>query len=108
MRRPQVSRAAIETEGPMGSKCARQWLAAAWPSWHRRNMTADIAPVPGRVCGDCTVCCTAMAIDKPEIQKEAGVTCRYCRGGCTIYETRPPLCHDYYCGWRQLPILDES
>ena len=68
----------------------------------------DIGLVPGRQCGDCTVCCTVMAIDKPEIQKEAGVTCRHCVGGCTIYDTRPPLCRDYYCGWRQLPILDES
>jgi hypothetical protein len=49
-----------------------------------------------------------MAIDKPEIQKEAGVTCRHCKGGCAIYETRPSLCRDYHCGWRQLPILDES
>ena len=68
----------------------------------------DIGLVPGRECGACTACCTVMAIDKPEIQKEAGVTCRHCVGGCTIYATRPPLCRDYYCGWRQLPILDES
>jgi hypothetical protein len=72
-------------------------------------MTAyDIELVPGRECGECTVCCTVMAIDKPEIQKEAGVTCRHCLAGCTIYETRPALCRDYYCGWRQLPILDDS
>ena len=72
-------------------------------------MTAyDIGLVAGRSCGDCTVCCTAMAIDKPEIQKEAGVTCRHCVGSCSIYETRPPLCRDYHCGWRQLSILDES
>jgi hypothetical protein len=68
----------------------------------------DIALIPGRTCGDCTVCCTVMAIDKPEIQKEAGVTCRHCVGGCTIYQTRPPLCREYHCGWRQLPMLDES
>lgn len=66
----------------------------------------DLDLVPGRACGDCTVCCTVMAIDKPDIQKEAGVTCRHCRGGCAIYETRPPLCIHYHCGWRQLPILD--
>jgi hypothetical protein len=72
-------------------------------------MTAyDIALVAGRVCGDCTVCCTAMAIDKPEIQKEASVTCRHCASGCAIYETRPALCRDYHCGWRQLPMLDDS
>src|ERR1700744_2653521 len=72
-------------------------------------MTAyDVALVPGRTCGDWTVCCTAMAIDKPDIQKEAGVTCRHCVGGCTIYETRPALCRDYHCGWRQLPMLDDN
>ena len=68
----------------------------------------DIELVPGRECGECTVCCTAMAIDKPEIQKEAGVTCRHCITGCAIYETRPALCRDFYCGWRHLPILDDS
>ena len=72
-------------------------------------MTAyDIALVPGRDCGGCTVCCTVMAIDKPEIQKEAGVTCRHCAGGCTIHDTRPQLCRDYHCGWRQLAMLDEG
>ncbi len=71
-------------------------------------MLADVALVEGRVCGDCTLCCTLMAIDKPEIQKEAGVPCRYCAGGCTIYQTRPALCRDYFCGWRYLPILDDS
>jgi hypothetical protein len=64
--------------------------------------------VPGRICGECTLCCTVMAIDKPDIQKQAGATCRHCRGGCTIYETRPALCRDYHCGWRQLPILDDG
>lgn len=68
----------------------------------------DLDLVPGRVCGDCAVCCSAMAIDKPDIQKEAGVTCRHCSGGCTIYETRPPLCRAFHCGWRQLSMLDET
>lgn len=68
----------------------------------------DLDLVPGRACGECTLCCSVMAIDKPEIQKAAGVRCRYCRGGCTIYETRPALCREYHCGWRQLPILDDD
>ncbi len=68
----------------------------------------DIPPIPGRDCGSCTVCCTLMAIDKPEMQKQAGVACRHCAAGCTIYDTRPSLCRDYFCGWRQLPILDDS
>jgi hypothetical protein len=69
---------------------------------------SDLDLVPGRECGDCTVCCTVLAIDKPDIQKPAGVTCRHCRSGCAIYETRPTLCRDFHCGWRQLPILDDS
>ena len=68
----------------------------------------EIAPLSGRRCGECTVCCTAMAIDKPEIQKEAGVTCRYCQGGCTIQDHWPALCRDYFCGWRRLKSMDES
>lgn len=68
----------------------------------------DLDLVPGRNCGGCTACCSVMAIDKPEIQKEAGVLCRHCENGCTIYDTRPALCRDYQCGWRQLSILDES
>jgi hypothetical protein len=68
----------------------------------------DLDLVPGRSCGTCTLCCTVLAIDQPDIQKEAGVTCRHCRGGCAVYETRPVLCRDFHCGWRQLPILDED
>jgi hypothetical protein len=68
----------------------------------------DLDLVPGRECGACTVCCVVMAIDKPDIQKAAGVMCRYCRDGCTIYETRPHVCRSFHCGWRQLPILDEA
>ena len=71
-------------------------------------MGYDLELVPGRGCGDCTVCCTVMAVDKPEMQKEAGVPCRYCAAGCTIYDRRPTLCREFYCGWRHLPILDDS
>ncbi len=49
-----------------------------------------------------------MAIDKPDMQKEAGVTCRHCRSGCAIYEERPALCREFHCGWRQLPILNDD
>lgn len=72
-------------------------------------MALDLNLVPGRDCGGCTVCCTVMAIDKPYMQKAAGVTCRYCTGdGCAIHDSRPELCRDYHCGWRQLPFLDDS
>jgi hypothetical protein len=65
----------------------------------------DRQPIAERQCGTCTQCCIVAAIDKPEIQKAPGVACRHCRGGCTIYETRPQICRDYHCAWRILPIL---
>ena len=60
------------------------------------------------------MCCTAMAIDVPEIAKDAGEPCRNCvlaangkvTPGCKIYATRPQLCRDYECEWlgsRTLP-----
>lgn len=64
--------------------------------------------VPGRECGDCNVCCTALTIDKPDIQKKAGVTCRHCTGGCAIHETRPQVCRNFYCGWRLLPSMGDE
>jgi len=72
-------------------------------------MNYELALVPGRTCGDCTVCCRVQTIDKPDAQKHAGMTCRHCLdGGCAIYETRYEVCRSFHCGWRQMPGLDES
>jgi hypothetical protein len=63
--------------------------------------------VPGRECGSCKICCTIPAIDKPEIQKKAGAACRNCiPEGCAIYEARPDVCQEYFCGWRRLDMID--
>jgi hypothetical protein len=65
--------------------------------------------VAGRTCGECTVCCVAPNIDKPEIQKESGAACRHClSGGCAIYETRPPVCRGFFCAWRTVEIFDND
>lgn len=65
--------------------------------------------VPGRDCGTCAVCCTVPTINKPEIQKLSGATCRHCTGSdCGIYETRYPICRGYYCAWRTVDIFDDS
>jgi hypothetical protein len=65
--------------------------------------------VPGRSCGTCTVCCYALPIDTPELNKLPGVVCRNCTGrGCAIYDARPTVCQGFYCGWRMLPQLDEE
>jgi hypothetical protein len=65
--------------------------------------------IEGRGCGDCTVCCTWPTIDKPEIQKKSGTTCKNCTaGGCAIYETRYPVCRGFYCAWRTVDIFDDG
>jgi len=63
--------------------------------------------VPGRECGSCNICCIIPAIDRPDIQKISGATCRNCTAsGCAIYEARPEVCQSYYCGWRRLEMID--
>lgn len=65
--------------------------------------------IPGRSCGDCTVCCTWPTINKPEIQKVSGATCKHCTsGGCAIYETRFPVCRGFYCAWRTVDIFSDE
>jgi len=62
--------------------------------------------IPGRDCGECTVCCTWPTINKPEIQKVSGSSCRHCKAtGCAIYEARYPVCRSYYCAWRTVDIF---
>jgi hypothetical protein len=52
-----------------------------------------------RACGDCTACCTVLAVR--ELGKEASRRCEHLgsSGGCGVYETRPASCADYRCGW---------
>ena len=65
--------------------------------------------VPGRECGDCNLCCIVPSIDRPEIQKASGAVCRNCTAaGCAIYEDRPNVCRDYYCGWRRTALIDDD
>ncbi len=71
-----------------------------------RAMWDGMTLIPGRECGDCTVCCTAPTINKPEIQKLSGATCRHCTGrGCAIYDSRPAVCRSFYCAWRTVDIF---
>ncbi|HXI99870.1 MAG TPA: hypothetical protein VNH44_01525 [Micropepsaceae bacterium] len=74
------------------------------------NQSPNPDLVPGRDCGTCTICCQALKIDVPELKKLAAVLCLHCSkgAGCRIYETRPPVCRDWYCGWRRLRYLNED
>ncbi len=60
--------------------------------------------VPGRSCGDCSLCCKLLHVE--EFNKPAGKWCEHCapgRGGCTVHETRPNVCRNFYCSWMTSP-----
>ena len=72
--------------------------------------TCDVVAVPRAPhLRPCTVCCTALAIETPELRKPPGIACAHCTPkGCGIYETRYPICRSYFCGWFGLPALGED
>lgn len=56
--------------------------------------------IPGKSCGPCSVCCKVLEID--HFDKRAGVRCVHCAetGGCATYATRPQVCREYQCLWK--------
>jgi len=65
-----------------------------------------VTSIPGKACGSCVMCCTALEIT--ELAKPAGPACPNCilSGGCNIYPGRPQVCRDFECLWlatRTLP-----
>jgi len=66
--------------------------------------------VKDRECGNCTACCVELIIQDPELVKLPGVKCRHLNktGGCSIYQTRPKTCREWFCMWRFLPLLGED
>ena len=62
-----------------------------------------------RRCDSCTVCCTELKIETAEFRKPANTPCPHlCATGCGIYETRPPVCQQFLCGWRLFPELTDD
>ena len=61
-----------------------------------------------RECGGCTVCCRIPKIT--ELKKPAGLLCQHCNEnvGCGIYETRPSVCREFHCGWKELLYLGDE
>lgn len=52
-----------------------------------------------RPCGECTACCTVMAVT--ELKKPRGQACPHiCAAGCAIYSERPDSCRRFDCLWR--------
>ncbi|MEZ5757494.1 MAG: hypothetical protein R3D86_04670 [Emcibacteraceae bacterium] len=66
--------------------------------------------VKNRECGNCIACCVELIIEDPELVKLPGVKCKNLKkdGGCSIYQTRPKTCREWYCMWRFLPLLGEE
>lgn len=60
--------------------------------------------VAGRECGPCNVCCVALTIHDPALEKPQGYRCPNTlpNKGCAIYDTRPGTCRTFHCGWRHL------
>jgi hypothetical protein len=61
-------------------------------------------------CGACSVCCKDLMFEMDGALKPAGVLCPHAAPprGCSIHQTRPPLCRAYFCGWHYLPSLGEE
>lgn len=66
--------------------------------------------VPGRECGACDACCTALEIADVAMTKPRGLACPNLRAGCgcAIYDARPDTCRSFDCGWRQLADLGDD
>jgi hypothetical protein len=67
------------------------------------TMTEAAATVPGRSCGDCTLCCKVYPV--PVMEKPRGVWCKECKPGrgCGIWQDRPQFCREFHCTY----ILDQ-
>lgn len=62
---------------------------------HLENLAA-----PHRDCGECTACCTALAVY--ELNKPARWACDFVGpAGCRNYEARPASCKEFNCQWLQ-------
>jgi len=67
------------------------------PVFLAQNLLAQ-TPAAGFDCGDCTACCTVLAVT--ELQKPMRFACQQiCRDGCRIYSDRPAGCRQFNCLW---------
>lgn len=73
-------------------------------------MSLDKHLIPERTCSECSVCCISLRIEEPELTKKADVPCPHLSSvkGCAIYNSRPGVCRNWYCGWRIMPFVNEE
>jgi hypothetical protein len=55
-----------------------------------------------RECGKCSLCCKVFPVAVEGLNKPGDTWCQHCKpgkGGCGIYDSRPPICREFQCGW---------
>jgi hypothetical protein len=62
-----------------------------------------------RACGDCTACCTVLAVNSPDFKKPAGTPCtNLAARGCGIHAVRPHICRTWFCAWRRVADMPDE
>ncbi len=66
--------------------------------------------IADRQCGSCNVCCVALTINDPALQKVQGYRCKNATADnqCAIYPDRPQTCRWFECGWRLLKWVKQG
>ncbi|MES2984016.1 MAG: hypothetical protein V4735_02380 [Pseudomonadota bacterium] len=69
--------------------------------------SAPTIRVAGRSCGDCAMCCKIPII--PELDKPYNTWCTHCSNhtNCSIYDTRPQRCRDFFCHFMTSTLSEE-
>ena len=72
-----------------------------------REPMEQIAPLDGRSCQGCTLCCKVLSIK--ELAKPQGEWCPHCDvgKGCKVYAARPSECGGFYCGYLTWPMAGD-
>jgi hypothetical protein len=75
-----------------------------------RSMQSPLPIVPGRSCGNCTLCCKVLTVFGLKEPKPAGAWCPHCTpgSGCAIHTARPEDCRDFFCGYLTSSDLGEE
>ncbi len=74
------------------------------------SLISQMPLVPGRECGTCNACCTALTVNDGGLFKPQGIPCPNLTqaGLCGIYEDRPSDCAAFYCGYRRLKWVKDT
>lgn len=76
------------------------------------QLVRDRLAEKGKGCGECTACCTLLAVDMSpvsSIDKPERTKCTHvCKKGCSIYGHKPTSCSVFMCMWLATQIFDDE